>query len=236
MKNLQEEQRYSSEEIADWFGIKPKTFSNFREEKLSILKQYCDFEDLGRKGIKVNKVFISEYAGKTRKIVERDFEEAWHENPNSLKFASDYIYKKNKAILKVKPITVYSVTCAVKREWYGIPKIKNGVKGTCEWVYAVIDYENKKFRYLTKEEQILRKQMLHQFFKDEGERIDEVKKLQESKKLGEISIEEYLTKSEEILGIAENGDWDEFNYQFMKVINEDCKFALELIPSAFPID
>ena len=75
--------------------------------------------------------------------------------------------------------------------------------------------------------------MLKAFFKDDGQRTEELKKLQQSKKLGEISDAEYIQKSEEILGIAENGNWDKFNKQFMERIGVYCDFVLELEDVAY---
>lgn len=243
---LQENKIYTAKEIAEWFGVKVNTFSNYRKKKLEILKQYCDFKDLGRKGIKVTKVYISEYAGKTRQIIERDFKEAWSKgvnkevkyfvpgnNLNTIKEAADYIYRKNEDVLNVKPVTVYKTTCSVKRDWYGIAKGRDGSKGRCKWVYCVIDAENQVYRYFTEEEAAIKKEMLKIFFKDEAQRAEEIKGLQESRKLGEISDAEYIQKSEEILGLAEGGDWDQFNDQFMKRIGAQCGFVLELEESAF---
>lgn len=241
---LQSNKIYAPKELANWFGVKPHTFSNTRIKKLEILKQYCDFEDLGNKGIKVTKVHMAEYAGNTRKIVEKDFKEAWTggrkvssfksgNNLNTIKETADYIYKKNEKILNVKPVTIYNTTCAVKRDWYGIPKIREGSKGRCKWVYCAVNIEKNVYRYLTEEEQAIKKEMLEAFFKDDGQRTEELKKLQQSKKLGEISDAEYIQKSEEILGIAENGNWDKFNKQFMERIGVYCDFVLELEDAAY---
>lgn len=210
-------------------GVSAKYFSNQRIKKLKELSSYCDFEDRGRKGFYVKKVYIAEYGGKARKIVERDFKEAWKDNPNTIKNASDYICEKNRKFLTVTDNTVYQYTCTVKRDWYGVA----GKKGRCKWVYCVIDKENKTCRYLTEEEEKIKKEMLKIFFKDEEERAEEVKKLQKSRQLGEISDKEYIEESEKILGIAEGGEWDRFNQQFMKTIGCYCDFALELEESGF---
>lgn len=241
---LQSNKVYTPKELAVWFGVKPHTFSNTRTKKLELLKQYCKFEDLGNKGVKIIEVYISEYIGNTRKIVEKDFKEAWSKgkivngfyqgnNLNTIKETADYIYNKNEKVLTVKQTTVYQTTCAVKRDWYGIPKIREGLKGRCRWVYCVVDFENNIYRYLTEEEQEIKKEMLKLFFKNEGERVEELKKLQQSKKLGEISDTEYIRKSEDILGIAEGGNWDKFNKRFMERIGECCDFVLELEDAAF---
>lgn len=54
--------------------------------------------------------------------------------------------------------------------------------------------------------------------------MEEVKKLQKSRQLGE-----YIEESEKILGIAEGGEWD----RFKETIECYCDFALELEESGF---
>lgn len=225
---------YRIKELAEWRGITPGAFSNKRERHLKELEAYCNFEDLGRKGIRILDVKWPIFLGKAKTIVENDFMEAWQDNPNSLKNAAHYIYIKNEPILTVKEQTVYQYTCNVKREWFGIPKKCRGVKGHCNWVYAVVDKENGKFRYLTEEEQEIKNKMIKEFFCDTitPKQLEEVKGLQESLKLGEITSEEYIQLSEETMHTTA-ADWEEFDAKFMTAIGENCNFALELIEEAW---
>ena len=231
---LEEGKIYRIKELAEWKGISPTTFSNSKKKHLKELEAYCNFEDLGRKGIRILDVKWPIFLGKAKTIVENDFMEAWQDNPNSLKNAAHYIYKKNEPILTVKEQTVYQYTCNVKREWFGIPKKCRGVKGHCNWVYAVVDKENGKFRYLTEEEQEIKNKMIKEFFCDTitPRQLEEVKGLQESFKLGEITSEEYIQLSEETMHTTE-ADWAEFDAKFMTAIGENCNFALELIEEAW---
>ena len=225
---------YRIKELAEWKGITPGAFSNKRERHLKELEAYCNFEDLGRKGIRILDVKWPIFLGKAKTIVENDFMEAWQDNPNSLKNAAHYIYIKNEPVLTVKEQTVYQYTCNVKREWFGIPKKCRGVKGHCNWVYAVVDKENGKFRYLTEEEQEIKNKMIKEFFCDTitPRQLEEVKGLQESLKLGEITSEEYIQLSEETMHTTA-ADWEEFDAKFMTAIGENCNFALELIEEAW---
>ena len=222
----------SSSEVAEWFHISPKAYSNTKKKKLEVLKQYCKFEDLGRKGVNITEIYIYEFSGKTREIVENEFLEAWKENPNTLKNAADYIYSKRQNDLTVKPITVYNCTCKVKRDWFGVPKKCGGSKGYCNWVYAVYDIETNKYRYLTEEEQQIRAKLLKEFYKDSDARIEEIAKLKESYKLGEISKEDYDTMTDEVLGFNFEGDWDKFNRAFEEAIHLPTGWAIELIEAA----
>ena len=231
---LEEGKIYRIKELAEWKGITPGAFSNKRERHLKELEAYCNFEDLGRKGIRILDVKWPIFLGKAKTIVENDFMEAWQDNPNSLKNAAHYIYIKNEPVLTVKEQTVYQYTCNVKREWFGIPKKCRGVKGHCNWVYAVVDKENGKFRYLTEEEQEIKNKMIKEFFCDTitPRQLEEVKGLQESLKLGEITSEEYIQLSEETMHTTAT-DWAEFDAKFMTAIGENCNVALELIEEAW---
>ena len=52
---------YNAAQLAEWFRIKPKSFSNNKIKKLKELEEYCKFNDLGRKGVEVIEVYIEEY-------------------------------------------------------------------------------------------------------------------------------------------------------------------------------
>ena len=79
---LEEGKIYRIKELAEWKGITPGAFSNKRERHLKELEAYCNFEDLGRKGIRILDVKWPIFLGKAKTIVENDFMEAWQDNPN----------------------------------------------------------------------------------------------------------------------------------------------------------
>ena len=188
MQYLEKNKLYTSAEMADWFGVKPKTYSRTKSKYLEKLKQYAQFEDLGRKGIKIINVYFDEYVKtSTKKVVQQEFENSWGKHPNTLKAVADDIYQNNKEKLLVKENTVYQATGQVKRDWYGVAKKRGGSKGSCRWIHCVFDLELGHYRYFTPEEQKIRNKLLNIFFKDSAQRICEVKELQNSYKIGEIS-------------------------------------------------
>lgn len=234
MKYLEENHNYSSAEMAEWFNVKPRTYTNKKSKYLEKLKEYAQFEDLGRKGVRITKVYYDEYVrSATKKVVQQEFENSWGKHPNTLKAVAGDIYQNNKEKLLVKENTVYQATGQVKRDWYGVAKKRNGSKGYCRWVHCVFDLELGHYRYFTPKEEEIRRKLLNIFFKDSAQRICEVKELQNSYKIGEISLEDYEQLSSEILGLAENGDWDQFNQQLSDTLGNPCCYALDLEPCAW---
>ena len=224
--------RMLSSELAEWFGVTPKTYSNTKKKKLQILSHYCKFQDMKNKGIFISEIYVYEYGGSAKEIVEEEFTEAWKENPNTIKNAAEYIYHKRQNEFVVKPDTVYHYTCQIKRDWFGVPKKCGGSKGYCNWIYAVYNVETNRYRYLTEEEQQIRAKLLKEFYKDSDARIEELAKLKESYKLGEISKEDYDTMTDEVLGFNFEGDWDKFNRAFEEAIHLPTGWAIELIETA----
>lgn len=141
--------------------------------------------------------------GRPEKVIEKDFKEVWGESLNVIKYAAGHICQKNRTVLTVKDEIVYQTICAVRRDWHWVPKTRDDKRNHCSWAYCVIDRETQACRRRTEEEEKIKKEMLKIFFKDQEGSVEEVKKLQKSRWLGEISNEEYVEKSEQSLGTAE---------------------------------
>lgn len=56
VKILEENQIYTNDDLADWFGIKPASFRTYKKQKLETLKLFADFEEVGRGKILITKV------------------------------------------------------------------------------------------------------------------------------------------------------------------------------------
>ena len=50
----------SNEEIAEWFGLNIDSFLNHKQLYLNKLKAYCDFTQVPRKGVIINKIFSAD--------------------------------------------------------------------------------------------------------------------------------------------------------------------------------
>ena len=60
MKQLIEGTKINREELCDWFGIKTKTFSSLKQQKLEELKDFCDYELIEGKSGNFKAVCIKE--------------------------------------------------------------------------------------------------------------------------------------------------------------------------------
>ena len=60
MKELQEGAILTREELCDWFGIKPKSFSSVKQIKLNELKDFCNYSLVETKSGKLKEVHIYE--------------------------------------------------------------------------------------------------------------------------------------------------------------------------------
>ena len=231
-----EEKTYKMKELAEWFGVTPGAFSNRKVERLKELSEYCEFEDLGRKGIKVTRVIIPERKHSARKVVDEHFMEAWGENPSDCRGAACYLENHySEELQKANSNTVYSYVCFFKRKRFGVYRKYPGVDGYCNMTSAVrLDNLEHRFRYYTEEEQAIRNEMLKVFFMDEGQRIEEAAKLKHLHDIKELTDKEYIEAFEELNCMAPNGDWDKFNTQFEKRINQNTDWATELIETAYP--
>lgn len=60
MKELTENLKLNREELCDWFGIKTKTFTNLKKQKLEELKNFCDYELIKSQKGSFKAVYIKE--------------------------------------------------------------------------------------------------------------------------------------------------------------------------------
>ena len=117
----------TTQEIAEWFGLKPKSYLNHRAEKLNQLKEYAEFTTEKGK-INITKIIHSEYVKKSMNknytIVKDNFDNTW--NPNGIdtsKRVADEMYSKKEELnLTLTSNSTYVYVNEAKRELYGIPK------------------------------------------------------------------------------------------------------------------
>lgn len=65
---LKENTFMSREDLAAWFKVKPRSFTQSRESKLEDLRDYCDYEVVltkkgSLKGVRIKEVYCAEYGG-----------------------------------------------------------------------------------------------------------------------------------------------------------------------------
>lgn len=67
-----ESKKYTSQEMAKWFGISYQTYRKVKRKKLEELKDYCEYEEIYG-GIIVKQIFIAEYNKNLRKHFDSIF-------------------------------------------------------------------------------------------------------------------------------------------------------------------
>lgn len=140
-----ETKMYNPKELAEWFNVVPKTFSNNRKKYLEELKYFADFEDLGgKKGILIKKVFIPVYAKKKKvsrayQIIKDNFHKTWHSSGyDTAARVGSQIWKENEELQQlISEATAKQYVLKARTEFYGKVYDRNsyGELGICKPVY-----------------------------------------------------------------------------------------------------
>lgn len=143
-----EEKIYSSKELAEWFNVTPKTFSNGRKKYLKELEYFADFEDLGgrgrnHKGILIKKVLNPVYSKKNiiaYQIIKDNFHNAWHKSGyDTAARVGSQIWRENEELQElISEDTAKRYVLKARTEFYGkVCQQSHGTMGTCKFAYVV---------------------------------------------------------------------------------------------------
>lgn len=173
---LEKNTLYSNSQIAEWFGLKSRKFTNKgqKEKKLEQLKLFADYELVGDK---TKKIFIKEvyepvYSKKGSQnfqIINNNLEKYWKDNGRGL----DICKRVGEAMFK-DGITTLSCSSAVnyagisKREKYGVNYMSEGKIGYSiyawgKWVQGE-GQEEPHLEPLTAQEQAIKNQLIKKYF------------------------------------------------------------------------
>lgn len=187
-------------ELAEWFGISRKSLSTAKVRKLKELEDFCQFEDLGRRGVNITEIFIPIYS-KLSKDVEV-YKKMIEKQPNKLasiaaitkelKNTKEYNSLSEKAI-------EYRMTKAGK-VGFGITKEEGskGIYGSREYVWAIKLSGPIYYRYLTDEEQKIFDELTVNLYSSNPEKVQKAALLDESLKKGEMTVEEWAEKKDDL--------------------------------------
>lgn len=166
MKELYEGARLTMKELADWFGIQPKTLRSNKEKKLAILGDFADFsiEETGEKKkhtvVIINEVYCPVYSKAIDVIREKrdQYRDPMHTGVDRDNLISERLYKNEPVVRKtIQKDTCYKYCSSVARERYGkiYDKESRGTVGYRYPVWAKKEYDEKigsYYRQLTTEE------------------------------------------------------------------------------------
>ena len=147
-----------NKDLAEWFEISTKTFSNTKKKRLEELSEYAKFREEKRKII-IEEVYNPVYKKKNNRsfnLVKDSLIELWcPNNLDTCKNVTKKLTKKyDKSELPLEESSLYNYTRASRDELFGKPlKNSRGTLGKCEyeWVKEV-DGETNTYEALTDEE------------------------------------------------------------------------------------
>lgn len=171
----------SNKELAEWFKITPKTFSNNRKKKLIELENYADFK-IYRGGVEILKIKIEIYnkdlfSLKTK--IKNLVRQYWRVNELD---TCDRVKDEIKPFI-IKDYVISDDTLRIytgkgRTALYGSPiKQTEGELGWCHLQLCIVSGSGKDrvYRYLTSEEEEIKQDLLKKYFGSTSEKLVLVK-------------------------------------------------------------
>ena len=187
---------YTNAMMAEWFGIKEKTFSNTKRKRLEELKKYAKFYEDKRRIIiteVIVPIYIKESSASFKRVASL-VEEYWSKNGfDTCKNVSEKI-KEDSQLQKLQPSSIYSYTRKAHIINYGSPAKQNGgVKGMCKYQWGKRDKDcYTQPLPFTKEESDYFYSLIKETFRADPQETARRQALRQAMKRKEISKEEYF--------------------------------------------
>lgn len=195
--------KMENQEIAEWFGVTKKTYTNSSPRYLEKLKEYADFERM-RGGVIIKKIYFSEYI-KNYNFKDADYFnkeiERCNKEQDCLASISGIARKAHQEIEELNFLTErqlerrFSDVASTHYGEYG--DLKGGITGVREreWAIKLDDYNG--YRSLTEDEWKLFVEITGRLYSTEAEKIIKKKKLEKQLRKREIGVDEYFEKIDE---------------------------------------
>ena len=204
--------KISTKELADWFGIAYKTYCNQRKKKLEELKGFCDYEEVYG-GVIIKKVYFDEYykyqddESRVLKVINdkyfnMDGQGTAYDELNSISGIAKVLQEQYPKDYGNKTFgTIERRVSRVMKKCFGVitkenPLAQGGI-GVREYVWAVKLEGDNNYRYKTREEDELFKEIIKAAYAENAkERIEEEELLKDAMRerisLGEeVSFADY---------------------------------------------
>lgn len=206
------ERKVSSSELADWFDIAYGTYRNQRKKKLEELKDFCDYDEVYG-GVIIKEVYFDEYykyqddENRVLKVINDkyfnvDGQGTAYDELNSISGIAQVLQKQYPKDYGNKTFdTIERRVSRVMKKCFGIitkenPLAQGGI-GVREYVWAVKLEGDNNYRYKTREEDELFKEIIKAAYAENAkERIEEEELLKDAMRerisLGEeVSFADY---------------------------------------------
>lgn len=247
MFQLEANKIYTNSQIAEWFGLKSKKFSNkaHRENKLEQLKLFADYELVGDKikKIFIKKVLESVYNKKGSQnfqIISDNLENYWQDGGKGIdtsKRVGEAMYRDGLTDLSYSTTITY--VGQDKRNKYGITYLTAGTKGysVYAWGKYVQDQKDGELHLvpLTPEEESIKDKLIKKYFGNTTEKQIFVQAMVDE---GQITKEQAWEVLEELTNMKDK--FNAFRAEFAMAIDNPVGKGTRLItvnedpgPSAF---
>lgn len=219
--------KISTKELTDWFGKKRTqtiTQNNWNNKYINVLSNYCRFEKVYG-GIDVKEIYCDEFVpfkDKVRDYLNQNFDKEWNKD-TGLDSVSDVIERmvEKEPWLADSQQGGYSLTTLknlgveYRNKFYGKPFHEEGELGICKYVLCTRDKQTGELRFLTDEEQALKKETFDKYFIQVENAMILVQQLVDE---GQVSRENAWAYYETITARKEGG-WGAF---FKEMKDKDC--------------
>ena len=206
------ERKVSSSELADWFGIAYSTYRSQKKKRLEELKGFCDYEEVYG-GVIIKEVYFDEYykyqddENRVLKVINdkyfnMDGQGTAYDELNSISGIAKVLQKQYPKDYGNKAFRVIERRVSrVMKKCFGVitkenPLAQGGI-GVREYVWAVKLEGDNNYRYKTREEDELFKEIIKAAYAENAkERIEEEELLKDAMRerisLGEeVSFADY---------------------------------------------
>lgn len=161
--------RMSNKDLAEWFGIKPNSFTQHKRKKLEELKNFCFFEEVYG-GVNIVAIINPTYiknSQQIREVYEQGFEEL-KQPIDTVSHINNQIYEKyyDKLPTLSSAASGYRYAIEVRNANYGVPFKGNGSKGCCYYLWCKMEEKDGKQFYIqfTEEEDRIKQDLLKKHF------------------------------------------------------------------------
>lgn len=231
--------RMTNAELAEWFGIKKKTYEDNRQKKLKELEYYAEFETCWG-GVNITSIDMSVYRKNRRYLlVKENIIDTWEDQELDMVSArSKRLYDS----VHRRDSTISLETCARyaskgRKEDYGlVGSLKGGKKGNCK--YELCKYIDGQCFPFTDAELQIKKDIFKEITKETEEANKAIK---EEEILITAAYKEGKMTSEEYAEVMESNISASFNYNLYlarleSVLNCDVRRATKVMQNLFLLD
>lgn len=189
------------QELADWFGVKKKTFSDRKQRYLEKLKAFADFTPVYG-GVEITRIELEEYIPDFSKDVQFYLQcvQAEKDHLASASGIATLAFLTEQPEFECSMDTLNRRMRKARNISFGDPKENSdGMYGSCQYVWCVKEYDRPNhYRYLTEEEEALFDKLLGDYYASSADRVKKEALLMDTFQNTEMSKEEFFLKREEL--------------------------------------